>query len=224
MSGRRGWVLSGLANRPGRRLRSGNQEAQQLLEHRDQYRGCHHDGHQPTGLNRDLLAYFPDLLVNLADLLVKLRPHAADLFLEVRPYRADLLLQTQKTGVHLTAQLIARLYHPACEALLYHRDQRSRSTSDSLPASPSRSRSSRGTEITAIGSYITPPLCQRQRLDMAAGKWFDWWGGLTSGYRSIVDTAPFLALSMLPTRLPFGALLAWSVAVQFGLERPVAGA
>ena len=60
---------------------------------------------------------------------------------------------------------------------------------------------------------------------LAAGKWFDWWGGLTWGYRSIVDTAPLLALSMLPIierllsrrapRLLFGALLAWSVAVQF---------
>ena len=59
---------------------------------------------------------------------------------------------------------------------------------------------------------------------LVAGKWFDWWGGLTWGYRSIVDTAPLLALSMLPiidrlllrrgTRLLFGALLAWSVAVQ----------
>ena len=45
------------------------------------------------------------------------------------------------------------------------------------------------------------------------------------GYRSIVDTAPFLALAMIPlieqmlanrgTRLLFGVLLAWSVAVQF---------
>ena len=59
---------------------------------------------------------------------------------------------------------------------------------------------------------------------LVAGKWFDWWGGLTWGYRAIVDTAPLLALSMLPiidrlllrrgTRLLFGALLAWSVAVQ----------
>ena len=27
---------------------------------------------------------------------------------------------------------------------------------------------------------------------MPAGKWFDWWGGLTWGYRSVVDAAPFL--------------------------------
>ena len=60
---------------------------------------------------------------------------------------------------------------------------------------------------------------------LVAGKWFDWWGGVTWGYRSIVDTAPFLALAMIPllermlanrgTRLLFSALLAWSVAVQF---------
>ena len=26
-----------------------------------------------------------------------------------------------------------------------------------------------------------------------AGKWFDWWGGLTWGYRPVCDAAPFLA-------------------------------
>ena len=59
---------------------------------------------------------------------------------------------------------------------------------------------------------------------LVAGKWFDWWGGVTWGYRSIVDTTPFLALLMIPmverllsrrgTRALLGALLAWSVAVQ----------
>ena len=60
---------------------------------------------------------------------------------------------------------------------------------------------------------------------LAAGKWFDWWGGLTWGYRAIVDAAPFLALSMVPIadriiasrplRVLCGVLLAWSIAVQF---------
>ena len=59
---------------------------------------------------------------------------------------------------------------------------------------------------------------------LVAGKWFDWWGGVTWGYRSIVDTTPFLALLMIPmverllsrrgTRALLGALLAWSAAVQ----------
>ena len=35
-------------------------------------------------------------------------------------------------------------------------------------------------------------------LILMAGKWFDWWGGLTRGYRPIVDAAPFLALLMIP--------------------------
>ena len=60
---------------------------------------------------------------------------------------------------------------------------------------------------------------------LVAGKWFDWWGGLTWGYRPIVDAAPFLALLMLPIidrivasrplRVVCGALLVCSVAVQF---------
>ena len=60
---------------------------------------------------------------------------------------------------------------------------------------------------------------------LVAGRWFDWWGGSTWGYRSIVDTAPFLGLLMLPVvervlagrwaRVLFVALLVWSVAVQF---------
>ena len=62
-------------------------------------------------------------------------------------------------------------------------------------------------------------------LIVVAAKWFDWWGGSTYGYRPIVDTAPFLALMMIPVidRVVssrwmlslFGALLLWSAAVQF---------
>ena len=54
---------------------------------------------------------------------------------------------------------------------------------------------------------------------LVAGKWFDWWGGSTWGYRSIVDTTPFLALLTIPviervtagraTRVLCAALLAW---------------
>ena len=60
---------------------------------------------------------------------------------------------------------------------------------------------------------------------VVAAKWYDWWGGATWGYRSIVDTVPFLALSMIPViervvadrriLALFGALLLWSAAVQF---------
>ena len=60
---------------------------------------------------------------------------------------------------------------------------------------------------------------------LVAGKWFDWWGGLTWGYRSIIDTSPFLALLLVPIverivasrpmRVVCGLLLAWSIAVQF---------
>ena len=60
---------------------------------------------------------------------------------------------------------------------------------------------------------------------LVAGKWTDWSGGLTWGYRSIVDTAPFLALLTIPivermlagraTRVLFAVLLAWSVGAQF---------
>ena len=60
---------------------------------------------------------------------------------------------------------------------------------------------------------------------LVAGKWFDWWGGLTWGYRPIVDAAPFLALLIVPIaeriiasrplRVLCGVLLAWSIAVQF---------
>ena len=59
---------------------------------------------------------------------------------------------------------------------------------------------------------------------LLAGKWFDWSGGLTWGYRSIVDTTPLLALLMIPvierllagrvTRALLGVLLAWSIGAQ----------
>ena len=62
-------------------------------------------------------------------------------------------------------------------------------------------------------------------LILVASKWYDWWGGSTYGYRSIVDTAPFFALLMIPViewvvanrrmRMLFGALLIWSITVQF---------
>ena len=62
-------------------------------------------------------------------------------------------------------------------------------------------------------------------LVLVAGRWFDWWGGSTWGYRPIVDTTPFLALLMIPViekvianrglRVLFAALLVWSVTVQF---------
>ncbi|MEJ7640079.1 MAG: hypothetical protein WKF75_19465, partial [Singulisphaera sp.] len=61
-------------------------------------------------------------------------------------------------------------------------------------------------------------------LVLLASKWFDWWGGWCFGYRPIVDTMPLLALLLIPAldgrarrpagRIFFGALLAWSVAVQ----------
>ncbi|MCY4373695.1 MAG: glycosyltransferase family 39 protein [Spirochaetaceae bacterium] len=60
---------------------------------------------------------------------------------------------------------------------------------------------------------------------LVAGKWVDWIGGLTWGYRSIVDTTPFLALLMVPvmeraiagrrTRAVFAAALVWSMGAQF---------
>ncbi|MDE0024475.1 MAG: hypothetical protein OXP69_08675 [Spirochaetaceae bacterium] len=60
---------------------------------------------------------------------------------------------------------------------------------------------------------------------LVAGKWFDWWGGLTWGYRSIIDASPFLALLLVPIeerivasrplRVVCGLPLAWSIAAQF---------
>ena len=44
----------------------------------------------------------------------------------------------------------------------------------------------------------TQPFPPVSLLILMAGKWFDWWGGLTRGYRPIVDAAPFLALLMIP--------------------------
>ena len=62
-------------------------------------------------------------------------------------------------------------------------------------------------------------------LILVASKWYDWWGGTTYGYRSIVDIAPFFALSMVPVierilanhrmKILFGALLLWSITAQF---------
>ena len=72
------------------------------------------------------------------------------------------------------------------------------------------------TAVTELGGAL---------MILAAGKWFDWWGGLTWGYRSIVDAAPLLALLMIPIvqrivasrplRALCAVLLAWSIAVQF---------
>ena len=62
-------------------------------------------------------------------------------------------------------------------------------------------------------------------LILVTSKWYDWWGGSTYGYRSIVDTAPFFALLMVPVIervianrrmwMLFGVLLLWSITVQF---------
>lgn len=59
---------------------------------------------------------------------------------------------------------------------------------------------------------------------LVAGKHYDWWGGWAYGYRHIVDLAPALALLVVPAagwilasawrRATFGALVAWSIAVQ----------
>ena len=86
--------------------------------------------------------------------------------------------------------------------------------------------------VSAVAVWREPrfrPLIPLQAavvlMILVAGKWYDWFGGLTWGYRSIVDTAPFLALLMIPilermlagraTRTLFAALLAWSVGAQF---------
>ena len=72
---------------------------------------------------------------------------------------------------------------------------------------------------------LIPLLASVVLMILAAGKWFDWWGGTVWGYRTIVDTAPFLALLLVPaiermlaaraTRAVFAALLLWSIGVQF---------
>ena len=59
---------------------------------------------------------------------------------------------------------------------------------------------------------------------LVAFAWFDWWGGWSYGYRPIVDTAPLLALLLVPVlptvlgaparRIAFALLLAWAVGVQ----------
>ena len=72
---------------------------------------------------------------------------------------------------------------------------------------------------------IGRPLAELLMI-LAAGKWFDWWGGMTWGYRHrrpgpiarLVDAPDHRAASLAP-RVLFGARLAWSVAVQFvGLQ------
>ena len=72
---------------------------------------------------------------------------------------------------------------------------------------------------------LVPLQAAALAMIVVAAKWYDWWGGAAWGYRSIVDTAPLLALSMIPAMgwvadrrwvaALFGAALAWSVAVQF---------
>ena len=72
---------------------------------------------------------------------------------------------------------------------------------------------------------LLPLLAASVLMILVAGKWFDWWGGTVWGYRAIVDTAPFLALLLIPviermlavrtTRVVFAALLLWSVGAQF---------
>ena len=72
---------------------------------------------------------------------------------------------------------------------------------------------------------LLPLLAAVVLMILMAGKWFDWWGGTTWGYRSIVDTTPFLALLLIPTiermlsargpRVVFAALLLWSIGAQF---------
>ena len=52
-------------------------------------------------------------------------------------------------------------------------------------------------------------------LILVAGKWFDWWGGLTWGYRSISDAFVERIVASRPLRVVCGALMVWSVAVQF---------
>lgn len=62
-------------------------------------------------------------------------------------------------------------------------------------------------------------------LILVAASWYDWWGGLTWGYRPILDATPYMALAIIPVieriwssqklRIAFVASLAWSIAVQF---------
>ncbi len=52
-------------------------------------------------------------------------------------------------------------------------------------------------------------------LILVAGKWFDWWGGVTWGYRSIIDAFVERIVASRPLRVVWGVLLACSVAVQF---------
>ena len=72
---------------------------------------------------------------------------------------------------------------------------------------------------------LIPLLAAAVLMILVAGKWFDWWGGTVWGYRSIVDTTPFLALLLIPiiermlsargTRVLFATLLLCSIGAQF---------
>ncbi|HOE66598.1 MAG TPA: hypothetical protein PLO62_08720 [Candidatus Hydrogenedentes bacterium] len=72
---------------------------------------------------------------------------------------------------------------------------------------------------------LRPLLVATALMLLVESKHFDWWSGLSYGYRHIVDLMPFAALSLVPV-MPdirrrrlllavFVALLAWSVGVQF---------
>ena len=52
-------------------------------------------------------------------------------------------------------------------------------------------------------------------LILVAGKWFDWWGGVTWGYRSIIDAFVERIVASRPLRVVCAVLLVWSVATQF---------
>lgn len=73
--------------------------------------------------------------------------------------------------------------------------------------------------------FLIPLQAAALLLILVAASWFDWWGGLTWGYRSILDATPYIILCMIPVidhvmsnrklKSLFVALLAWSVVVQF---------
>ena len=82
----------------------------------------------------------------------------------------------------------------------------------------------------SVHKYLASPIAieivvrpYRRGAGVEASKWYDWWGGSTYGYRSIVDTAPFFALLVIPViervianrrmRMLFGVLLLWSATV-----------
>ncbi len=71
--------------------------------------------------------------------------------------------------------------------------------------------------LRPLGVAVLVILC-------VAAKHYDWWGGWAYGYRHAVDLAPVLSLLLVPVlggilasrllRIAFGALTAWSIAVQ----------